>query len=131
MKSDLNKYAALQTAIVNEKAALEARLAAINKVLGRTVSLAAAPPAAPSPTATTIPGKRTMSEATKAKMRAAHQARWAKIKGKAAGTTAPPAPSAPAPKKKRKMSEAGRAAIKAAQKARWAKTNAAKAKAKK
>ena len=127
MKSDLNKYAALQTAIVNEKAALEARLAAINKVLGRTVSLAAAPPAAPSPTTTTIPGKRTMSEATKAKMRAAHQARWAKIKGKSAGSTTATA-SAPAAKKKRKMSAEGKAKIRAAVKARWAKVAAAKAK---
>lgn len=132
MKPDLNKYVALQTAIVNEKAALEARLAAINKVLAGTVSLAAASPAAPSPTTTTIPGKRTMSEATKAKMRASQQARWAKKKGTAEATkpstTATAIPSAPAPKKKRKMSAAGKANIRAAVKARWAKVEAAKAK---
>ena len=116
MNADLNKYLKLQTALVNEKAKLEARLNAINKVLGGEVSVAAAPVA-------TRGGKRTFSEATKAKMRAAQKARWAKKKGKAGSD----APAAPVAKKKRKMSAAGRAAIVAAAKARWAKVNAAKA----
>lgn len=113
MNADLNKYLKLQTALVNEKAKLEARLAEISKVLGGAVSVAAAP-------AATRGGKRTFSAATKAKMAAAQKARWAKLKGKV------PAPATvSAPKKKRKMSAAGKAAIVAAQKARWAKKKAA------
>ena len=58
-------------------------------------------------------------------MRAAHQARWANLKGKdTAPTTA--TSSAPAPKTKRKLSAAGKANIRAAVKARWAKVNAQK-----
>ena len=64
-----------------------------------------------------------MSKATKAKMRAAHQARWAKIRGKSGSAAAPAAPVA---KKKRKMSAAGKATIIAAVNARWAKANAQK-----
>lgn len=126
MKSDLNKYLKLKTALVNEKAKLEARLGEISKVLGGD-SVGAAP-SATAPT-TTTKGKRTFSAATRAKMKASQQARWAKLKGKVAPTSA--TPSAPTAKKKRKMSAAGRAAIKAAQKARWAKVKAAKAKAEK
>ena len=73
-----------------------------------------------------------MGAATKAKMRAAHQARWAKRKGTAVTTktvAVPASTSAPTPKKKRKMSAAGKANIRAAVKARWAKANALKAKA--
>ena len=125
MNADLKKYLKLQTALVNEKAKLEARLAEISKVLGGAVSVTAP---APSPTETTAKGKRTFSAATKAKMRAAQQARWAKLKGKTAGSTTA-TDSAPATKKKRKMSAAGKANIRAAVKARWAKVAAAKAKA--
>src|SRR6185295_7521058 len=75
-------------------------------------------------------GKRTMSAATIAKMRASQQARWAKKRGATASKVAPARPA----KKKGKMSAAGRAAIVAAQKARWAKikgeTTPAPAKAK-
>ena len=61
------------------------------------------------------PGRRKMSQATKAKMRAA----WVRRK---AGSGAVEAVEQPAetPKKERKMSAAGRAAIAAAQKKRWA-----------
>lgn len=114
MNADLNKYLALQTALVNEKVKLEARLAAINKVLGGRVSAAAPAPA-------TRGGSRTFSAGTKAKMAAAQKARWAKLKSKAAAPA-----DATAPKKRRKMSAAGRAAIVAAAKARWAKVKAAK-----
>lgn len=59
-----------------------------------------------------------------ANIRAAQQARWAKVKGKSAPTKS----SAPVGKKKKgKMSAAGRAAIVAAQKLRWAKVKAEKA----
>lgn len=107
MSADIKKYLALHTALTNEKARIEARLSEITKVLGQGTS-----PVPPAPAG----GKRKLSEATKAKMRAAHQARWAKIKGKAAPAAAP---------KKRKMSAAGRAAIAAAARARWAKAKAA------
>jgi hypothetical protein len=67
-------------------------------------------------------GKRTMSAAHKAAIRAAQAKRWAKFhaaKGK-------PAKAEQKPVKKRKMSRAGRAAIIAAVKARWAKVRAGK-----
>ena len=113
MSTDIKKFLALQTALVNEKARIEARLSEISKVLGQSAS---------SESSTPVPtgGKRKFSEATKAKMRASQQARWAKIKGRAAK------PASAAPKKKRKLSAEGRAAIVAASKARWAKVNAAK-----
>ena len=120
--TDITKYLALQTALVNEKAMLEARLGEISKVLGADVVVAAAP----SPATTTTPGKRTLREATKAKMRAAHQARWAKVRAKSGAVPAPVA--APAAPKKRKLSAQGRANIIAATKARWAKVKALKAK---
>ena len=67
-------------------------------------------------------GKRKISAAGIARIRAAQKLRWAKAKGA----------SAPAAKKTgkrgpRKMSAAARAKIAAAQKARWAKFHAAKA----
>lgn len=70
-------------------------------------------------------GKRTMSAATIAKMRASQQARWAKVKGPTTATSE--APAAKSRKKKRKLSPEGRARIVAALKARHAaKRNAAK-----
>ena len=67
-------------------------------------------------------GKRKISAAGIARIRAAQKLRWSKVKGA----------SAPAAKKTgkrgpRKMSAAARAKIAAAQKARWAKVRAAKA----
>lgn len=111
MSTDLKKYLALQTALVNERARIETRLADIARVLGHDGSPATSAPASSG-------GRRKFSEATKAKMRVAQRARWAKIKGKAGKASAPP-------KKQRKMSAAGRAAIAAAAKARWAKAKAA------
>ena len=119
MNSDINKYLALQAALINEKAKLEARLNEISKVLGQDVSAPAASPAPTAPT-TTTKGKRTFSAATRAKMKASQQARWAKKKGKAGGKAI--ADAAPAPKKaKRTMSEATKAKMRAAHQARWAK----------
>lgn len=70
-------------------------------------------------------GKRTMSAATIAKMRASQQARWAKVKGPSSAAAAEPV--ATSRKKKRKLSPEGRARIVAALKARHAaKRNAAK-----
>jgi len=65
------------------------------------------------------PGKRTMSPAHKAKIRAAQELRWAKH------NAAKPLPAAK-PAKKGGMSAAGKARIAAAQKLRWAKVKAGK-----
>ena len=120
MNADLNKYLAMKATLIREKAKLEARLTAINRVLGGEASVVAAPTA-------TRGGRRQFSAATKAKMAAAQKARWAKLKGKTTiPATATASPSAPAVKKKRKMSAAGKANIRAAVKARWAKVNAQK-----
>ena len=122
--TDLNKYIALKTALLNEQAKLEARLGEISKVLGADVAVAAAP----SPATTTTPGKRTFSAATKAKMAKSQQARWAAKKGGAPVKAVVKA--APAPKKTgRKLSEATKAKMRASHQARWAKLAAAKAKA--
>ena len=117
MKPDIKKYLALKTALLNEKARIEARLGEISQVLGQDVPAATASSGSPS----AVSKKRTFSAATKAKMAAAQKARWAKLKGKPASSPA----AAPAPKKKRKLSAEGRAAIIAATKARWAKVKAA------
>lgn len=153
---NVEQFVALRTALQQEKATLEARLAEITHAL--SVASVAAPVEA------AAPGKRHFSAATKAKMAAAQKARWAKLKGAkatpatptaaptkvrrkysaeakarmAAGAKArwakakagqPAKPTVPA-KPKRKLSAAGRANIIAATKARWARVNAAKAKGK-
>ena len=117
MKINIAKFIALRGALQKEQAALIARLNVIAKALGQSVTA----PTSPSTPATT-PGKRIVSAATRAKMRAAQQARHAK---KAAGqvTSAP----ASTPKKRRKMSVATKAALSAGKKAWWAKINAEKA----
>ena len=132
MNSDINKYLALQAALINEKSKLEARLNQISKALGQDVSVPTPSPAASTPDATTTTkGKRTFSAATRAKMKASQQARWAKKKGIVAVKAI--ADAAPAPNKaKRTMSEATKAKMRASHQARWAKLKgktAAKAKA--
>ena len=122
--TDINKYLALRTALLNEKAKLEARLGEISKVLGTDAAVAAAP----SPATTTTLGKRTFSAETKARMAAAQKARWAaKKSGTAVKAVAVGTPKQP----KRKLSEATKAKMRAAHQARWAKVNAATAKAEK
>ncbi len=71
------------------------------------------------------PGTKTrkgMSPATRAKMRAAQQARWAKVRGSSPEAEAPAATAAPAAKSKkgRGLTAEGRARLAAAMKARWA-----------
>ncbi len=110
MSDTIKKYLSLRTALLTEKSKLETRLREVSKALGQAASVVASSPVATG-------GRRKSSEATKAKMRAAQQARWAKIKGKTQ-------PSAVPAKKKRKMSAAGRARIAAAAKARWVKAKA-------
>jgi hypothetical protein len=63
--------------------------------------------------------KRTVSAATRAKMAAAQQQRWAANQSAAVGAK-------PTPKKKFTMSASAKAAISKAAKARWAKIKAAK-----
>lgn len=80
------------------------------------------------PSAPTVPsksehgGKRKMSPATIAKMKASQQARWAKKKGTPAKAAAPKAEAKPAaaPKTKKGITPEGRAKLAAAMKARWA-----------
>lgn len=120
--TDINKYIALRTALLNERAKLEARLGEISKALGQNVSAVASALAT-----TTTTGKRSFSAATKARMALAQKSRWAKLKAKSGAAPAQAAAPA-APKKKRKMSAEGKANIRAAVKARWAKVNALKAK---
>lgn len=125
MSNDINRFLKLQTSLLNEKATIESRLAQISEVLGGaaavTVSTTTTTPAPASTPAKS--GKRTFSAATKAKMRASQQARWARLKGKADVAPSPTTPT----KKRNKMSAAGKAAIRAAQQARWAKVHAQQA----
>lgn len=86
MSADLNQYLKLQTALLNEKSRIEARLTAINRVLGGDVSAATIVPSATSKRG----GARKFSAATKAKMAAAQKARWAKIKAQKAAAVAKP-----------------------------------------
>ena len=119
MKIDIDKFIAIRDALQVERAALEARLNVIAKALGESTATAT-----PTPTPAATTGKRVISAATKAKMRASQQARWANKRKPSAMTAVKPAA---APKKKGKLSAQGLANIKAAQKARWAKVHAAKA----
>ena len=70
-------------------------------------------------------GKRTMSAATKAKMRASQQTRWAMNKGAQAVNEVVKTEKTLVKKAKRTMSPAARARIAAAAKARWAKIKGA------
>src|ERR1041384_5841911 len=109
MKDPLAQFASLLKSLSAEKAALQARLEAINAVLGGVTA----------PTALargTGRGKRSFSAATKAKMAAAQRAGRATSKRQKA---------APAKGWKRKFSPAARAKMAAAAKARWAKAKAA------
>jgi hypothetical protein len=72
--------------------------------------------AAPAP-ATSTRTRKGMSPATRAKMRAAQQARWAKVKGTPEESAKP---ATPAKKTKRGLTPEGRAKLAAAMKARWA-----------
>lgn len=114
MNIDINKFIALRDALQNEQAVLEARLKVIAQALGQSS------PATPAPTPATT-GKRVVSEATRAKMKAAQQARHAKVA--VAKTPTPAADS----KQKRKMSAATKAKLSASTKARWDKIRAQRA----
>ncbi|PYJ03675.1 MAG: hypothetical protein DME25_11555 [Verrucomicrobia bacterium] len=73
----------------------------LNRLLGTTAGNGAA-----------APGKRKLSRAAIARIRAGAKARWAKAKGRAGGAKG-------ARKPKRRMSAAGRARLSALARARW------------
>ena len=99
--------------------ALETEIAAL---FGGTTPTPAEAPAAIEAEEPAKPGKRTMSPAHKAALRAAQALRWAKY---SAEKTQAAKPGKRGPKKGG-MSAAGRARIAAAQKLRWAKVKAGK-----
>jgi hypothetical protein len=88
----------------------------LKSLLGGAAEPAPKTAAAPAASAKTRKG---MSPATRAKMRAAQQARWAKIKGPGEESVKPAA-AAPAKKTRRGLTPEGRAKLAAAMKARWA-----------
>ena len=71
--------------------------------------------AAPVPAAPEAPGRKKISAAGIARIRAAQRARWAAVRGASARAT---------PGRKRKFSAAGRAKLAALARARWAKAKA-------
>jgi hypothetical protein len=115
----------LSASQLRRAAALKERIEKLHKEF--TILLGAATPAPTAPDGQQK--KRKLSAATRKKMAASHQARWAKIKGTAKPTSAATAaPAAMPARKKWKLSAAGKARIKAANKAYWAKVKAAKEK---
>jgi hypothetical protein len=106
----------LTPAQLRHAADLKEKIDALQEELNRLQG--GAPAAAP---AGAKGGKRKISAAGIARIRAAQLKRWAKAKGK--GKSAPAKSGKRGPKK---MSAAGRARIAAAQKARWAKFHASK-----
>jgi hypothetical protein len=111
----------LTPAQLRHAADLKEKIEALQSELGQLQDganpVAATPVAAPA--APSTPGKRKISAAGLARIRAGQKARWAKAK------TAEPA-AEPLTRGRRKMSAAGRAKIAAAARARWAKFRAAK-----
>ena len=89
----------------------------IEALQGQIDSIAGGEGEIPSPSSVDPTKKHRRSAAVRARMAAAQQARWAKIKGTEATA------AHPAKKGKRRLSAAGRAAIIAGTKARWARAN--------
>jgi hypothetical protein len=94
----------------------------LNSILGGGTSSAATTSSTKSATKGSPLKGRKLSPATLRKMRAAQQARWAKIKSDETPSTESAAAKTPAPtgKKKGKLTPEGRARLAAAMKARWA-----------
>jgi hypothetical protein len=109
-------HSILEAALVglqSQKTRIDAQIAEVRSML----------PSGLAKTSEAAPRKRrAFSAATRLKMKAAQQARWAKIRGQSKPATAKVA------KPKRKLSEAGKAAIVAALKKRWAAKKAETAK---
>ena len=83
MDKDIKKFVALQQALVEEQATLQARLKQINNALSETPVLAATTAAKKSrPGKAGRKAKRTMSPEARARIAAAQRRRWAKAKSK-------------------------------------------------
>jgi len=112
----------LTTAKLKQAVQLREQIESLQEKLDALLGGGASTPSAP--TGPRAKGRRAMSPATKKKMAAAQQARWAKIRGEAApvkaAKKAPAAKAAAAPKKRKGLTEEGRAKLAAAMKARWA-----------
>ena len=130
---------------LRKAADIQEKIQSLQEELGQLLGGEESTPTEP----TEAPRKYKFSAAARAKMRAAQQARWAKIKGTAPSTTPAAAPKKrkmsaqglaniragvakriaaqgkTVQKPKRKFSAAGRAALSAAAKARWAKAKRA------
>ena len=114
MKLITNLSAAQLRNAADIKERIDALQNQLSQLLGAPAQAVVAESSAP-------PGKRQLSAAALAKMRAGAKARWAKIKA------AKMAVAKPASKPQGKISAAGLASIRAAQKARWAKVKSAAA----
>jgi len=114
---------------LREAADLKEKIAALEQQLEQLLGQSQ-PTSAPVESAVSVeparPGKRTMSAAHKAKIRAAQKLRWAKYEAAKGGKVAETAQPAKRGPKKGGMSAEGKARIIAAQKLRWQKYNAAK-----
>jgi len=118
----LNIITNLSARQLRRAAKLRERIDALEKELNRVLDVSTGPTAKVGP----VPGgkrsKRRFSAATRAKMAAAQQARWAARKAGASGKAKP---AVPVKKAKKQVSAAARAKLSAAAKARWAKVKAA------
>lgn len=103
-------------------AGFEAQKKSIDLQIAELRSMVTGAPEASADKAPAKGTRRKFSAAARKKMRAAQQARWAKIRGESA---APAKTSAKPAKPKRKLSAAGRKAISDAVKKRWAAKKAA------
>lgn len=118
LESAKNQLLAKISGLENEVKQIEAVVAALAGLEGSEA-------VAPTAISAGVAGKRVMSATTKAKMKLAQQARWAKINAaKATGTPAVDVP--PAKKKQKKMSPLGKLKIKLGSLNRYGKTAEAK-----
>ena len=114
----MNPLTQLSAAQLRKAANIQEKIQSLQKQLGQLLGGEVSTPAQ----TTEAPKKRKFSAATRAKMKAAQKARWAKIKGEAKPVSKPE--KAKAPKKKRKMTPAWKAALARAREARRAKAKA-------
>ena len=120
MQSDIQQFLALRESLLQERSAIESQIKEITSALTLPGAIPASPDSPSTPTPSSTPAllkKWTMSAASRAKIRAAAKARWAKRKGVGESGVAPAAAKQPT----RILSEATKAKMSAAHKARWAK----------
>ena len=109
----MESFANLTPKQLRRAADLKERIDALQDELN---GMLGAPAPAPAAAQARKPGRKKISAAGIARIRAAQRARWAAVRG---------AKAAEKPAKKRKFSAAGRARLSALAKARWAKVKAA------